>query len=151
MAARKPESGRVPFEDPSAAALRALRGHLELDEIEAARGVYDQSRKRIKGWKPPPGEWLELIGALIRAEFWDDAIRILESYLDEVEEPSARARLKLAQLLLQRQSRPARSLRVLAEIPEGALPSSLEPIRAQLTRDAEQLLAEGPLELGDEV
>jgi len=151
MAVRKPDSGRISFEDPSASALRALRGHLELDEIEAARGVYDQSRKRLKGWRPPPGEWLALIGELIRAEFWDDAIRILESYLAEVEAPPARARLKLAQLLLQKQSRPARSLRVLAGIPAGALPASLEPIRAQLTRDAEQQLAEGPLELSDEI
>jgi hypothetical protein len=151
MPRKDPGKGAIPFEDPSAAALRALRGHLELDEIEAARGVYDQSRKRLKGWKPPPGEWLELIGGLIKSEFWDDAIRILEAYLAEVESPSERARLKLAQLLLQRRSRPARALKVLGEIPPGALPDALEPILSRLVRDAERLLAEGPLELGDEV
>jgi hypothetical protein len=38
MRTRKPEAGRVPYEDASSAALRSLRGHLELEEIEAALG-----------------------------------------------------------------------------------------------------------------
>ncbi|MFO0892384.1 MAG: hypothetical protein U0790_24995 [Isosphaeraceae bacterium] len=151
MASRNPGPASIPFEDPSAAALRALRGHLELEEVEAARGVYDQSRRKIAGWQPPPADWLVLISSLIRYEFWDDAIRVLEAYLAEVESPSPRARLKLAQLLIQKQARPARALRVLGEIPRGSLPSNLEPIREQLTRQAERMQDEGPLELGDEV
>ncbi len=33
MRTRKPEAGRVPYEDASSAAIRSLRGHLELDEV----------------------------------------------------------------------------------------------------------------------
>ena len=33
MKPRKPEAGRVPYEDASSAAIRSLRGHLELDEV----------------------------------------------------------------------------------------------------------------------
>ena len=62
MRTRKPEAGRVPYEDASAAAATpVLRGHLELEEIEAALGVYRQARQAIAGWRPPPPEWLELI------------------------------------------------------------------------------------------
>ena len=33
MKPRKPEAGRVPYEDASSAAIRSLRGYLELDEV----------------------------------------------------------------------------------------------------------------------
>jgi hypothetical protein len=151
MVPRDPGTRRVPFEDPSAAALRAFRGHLELEEIDAARGVFDKTRGRIVGWRPPPTEWLELIGGLIRAAAWDDAVRILQAYVDEIEDPAPRVRLKLAQLLLQRQSRPARALKILAGVPVESLPPPLRRIHAELTRKAGQALEEGPLELGDEV
>ena len=38
MRTRKPEAGRGPYEDASAAALRSLRGHLELDEVGTPAG-----------------------------------------------------------------------------------------------------------------
>src|SRR5271167_2770549 len=125
MRTRKPEAGRVPFEDASSAAIRRLRGHLELEEIEAALGVYRQSRQAISGWRPPPPEWLELIQGLIKNQLWNDAVVLMASYVEEVEAPSARVRLKLGQLLVQKQERPARALNVLAQIPEGSLPQPL--------------------------
>ena len=80
-----------------------------------------------------------------------DAVALLHSYVEEVEAPSARVRLKLGQLLVQKQERPARALKVLGQIPEGSLPQPLEALRRQLIRQAEQLRADGVLELGDEV
>ena len=151
MRTRKPEAGRVPYEDASAAAIRSLRGHLELEENEAALGVYRQARQAITGWRPPPPEWLELIQGLIKNQRWDDAVVLMHSYVEEVEAPSARVRLKLGQLLVQKQERPARALKVLEQIPEGSLPQPLEALRRQLIHQAEQLRADGVLELGDEV
>lgn len=151
MRRRKPQAGRVPYEDAGAAAIRSLRGHLELEEIEAALGVYRQARQSINGWRPPPPEWLELIQGLIKNLRWDDAVALLQSYVDEVEDPPARVRLKLGQLLVQKQERPARALKVLVPIPEGSLPHPLASLRRQLIEQAEQLLADGVLELGDEV
>ena len=151
MSTRKPEPARVPYEDASAAALRSLRGHLELEEIEAALGVYRHARQAIADWRPPPPEWLELIQGLIKTQSWDDAVVLLHSYIEEVEAPSARVRLKLGQLLVQKQQRPARALKTLSQIPDGSLPHPLEGLRRQLIHEAEQLLADGVLELGDEV
>jgi hypothetical protein len=151
MRTRKHEAGRVPYEDASAAAIRSLRGHLELEEIEAALGVYRKARQTIPGWRPHPPEWLELIQGLIKNQLWDDAILLMQCYVEEVEAPSDRVRLKLGQLLVQQQERPARALKVLAQIPESSLPQPLEALRRKLTEQAERLLADGVVELGDEV
>ena len=110
----KPEqahSGKVSYEAPTDAALRALRGHLELGEIEAAMGVYEKSRERIAGWRPPPREWVDLIKGLIEQQAWDGAITVMQHYEKETEAPSSRVRLKLAQLLVQKQERPAQRRR----------------------------------------
>ncbi len=147
----KPPAGKVPFEDPSAAAIRKLRGHLELQEIEAALGVYRQTREAIAGWRPPPPEWVELIQGLIKAQSWDEAVALMQIYVKDVEAPSARIRLKLGQLLVQKQQRPARALKVLEQIAEDSLPQPLEALRQQLIREAGQLLEDGVLELGDEL
>ena len=151
MKTRNSGAEGLPYEDAGSAAVRSLRGHLELEETEAALGVYRQSRHSIAGWRPPPPEWLELIKALIDGQWWDDAVALLQSYVEVVEEPSVRVRLKLGQLLVQKQERPTRALKVLEQIPEGALPQSLEALRRQLIQQAGQLLADGVLELGDEV
>jgi hypothetical protein len=147
----KPAAGNFPCEDREGAALRSLRGHLELDETEAALGVYQKAREQIAGWKPPPPEWLDLIKALVKHQMWESAVAVMQSYVEEVEAPSPRVRLKLAQLLVQKQERPARALRVLEQLENGPLPENLEAIRRQLGARARQMLEEGVLELGDEV
>ncbi|WP_165222535.1 hypothetical protein [Aquisphaera insulae] len=137
----------TPFEDRGASALRALRGHLDLDEVEAALGVYRQSRERIRGWQPPPREWLDLIKGLLGVEAWDSAIAVMEDYDAGTEAPSPRVRLKLGQLLLNVQGRPAHALRVLDRIAADELPGPLEALRRQLRSRAEVLREEGPPEL----
>jgi membrane associated rhomboid family serine protease len=154
MPVRKPKKAqekKVSFEDPSAAAIRRFRGHLELGEVEAALGLYQDTRRKRRGWRPPDSDWLELIRALIDQQAWDDAVAVMTEYLKEAANPSPRIRLKLAQFLVQKQERPARALRVLGEIPEGSLPESLESIRRQLITQAERMREEGALELEDEV
>jgi membrane associated rhomboid family serine protease len=146
----RPEERKISFEDPAAAAVRKLRGHLELGEIEAALAVYQRSRKKFPDWPLPEPDWLDLIKALIDQKAWDDAIAVMNGYVEAVEAPSPRIRLKLAQLLMQKQERPARALRMLASLPEGSLPDSLESIRRQLVQQAEQMREEGVLELDDE-
>ena len=151
MKSEKPKAGKVPYESPADAAVRALRGHLELGEIEAALGVYQKSRERIDGWRPPPREWVELIKGLLEQAAWESVIAVMQHYEKETEAPSNRVRLKLAQLLVQKQERPARALKVLEQIPAGSLPDPLETLRHQVARQAQQMLDDGVLELGDEV
>lgn len=137
-------------EDRQAAALRALRGHLEMGEIEAALAVYRKARRSPEGWQPPEPEWRDLIEAMVEQQLWDDSVGVMRDYIRELAEPSPRVRLKLAQILIQKQDRPRQALKVLDQIPEGSLPENLEAIRGQLMRHAEAKREEGPLELDED-
>jgi hypothetical protein len=146
---QRADATKLSFEDPSAAAIRRLRGHLELGEIEAALGVYEKSRKRFAPWPLPERDRIELIKALLDHQMWDDLITVMTSHVEEADDPSPRIRLKLAQLLMEKQGRPARALRVLAALPES-LSESLQTIHRQLVQQAEQMREDGVLELEDE-
>jgi hypothetical protein len=139
------------IEDKPAAVLRTMRLHLELGEVEAALGVYKNSRGRLSGWQPLESDWIDLIQALIDQNYWGEAAHVMRDYGQTVPEPSPRVQLKLAQILIQKLSRPAQGLSVLQAIPSGALPEKLEPVRTQLTEQAQQMREEGELELQDEL
>jgi membrane associated rhomboid family serine protease len=139
------------MEDAGAAALRTLRLHLELDEVEAALAVYQKSSRSFVGWQPDESAWVDLIQALLGQNAWGDAASVLRDYVQRTAEPSPRIRLKLAQVLLQKLARPLQALTVLGQIPDGALPPSLEPFRRKLVQEAEHMREEGDLELQDEL
>lgn len=147
----KGREGSGSPEERAAAMLRAFRGHLELRETEAALAVYQKARRAACAWGPPDREWRDLIEALIVDERWDDAVSVMRDYVREAPEPSPRVRLKLAQVLIQKQGRPQQALKVLGRIPEGALPEKLEAMRAQLARRAEAMSEEGPLEFEEDL
>jgi hypothetical protein len=148
----KESAARVTsIEDAAAVALRTMRLHLELGEVEAALAVYNKSSRRVPGWQPTESDWLDLIQAVLDQNAWGDAAKVMLDYLKRSAEPSPRVRLKLAQILLHKLARPAQSLAVLKQIAEGALPSKLEPMRRQLFQEAERRLEDGDLELQDEL
>jgi membrane associated rhomboid family serine protease len=138
-------------EDAAGVALRAMRRHLELGEVEAALAVYKKSMRTIAGWRPPAADWLDLIKAVIDQNAWDEAVSVMRDYVQHAAEPSPRVRLKLAQVLIQRQARPLQGLAVLGQIPAGALSGSLELTRRKLVQQAEQMREDGDLELQDEL
>jgi membrane associated rhomboid family serine protease len=139
--------------DPSTRALRDLRLHLELGEVEAALAVYTKASKARRDWQLSETDWRELMEALLAQSAWDDAVSVMRDYLARVPEPSPRVRLKLAQILLEKLARPLQALKVLGEIRQGSLPDSLEPARRGLMQKAERLHQdeEGPLEFQDEL
>src|SRR5262249_12012005 len=116
-----------------------------------ALAVYHKARRRPMGWQPPEGDWRDLIEALLELQLWEDAVVVMGDYLREHAEPSPRVRLKLAQILIHKLGRPQQGLTILAQVPAGSLPASLETIRMQLTRRAEAMREEGPLELDEDI
>ncbi len=137
-------------EDRAASATRKLKGHLESGSVVEAFGVYDRSVRSVAGWTPPDAEWLALIQALLAAEDWRDGVTVMEDYLRRSPKPSARVRLRLAQVLVKEQQRPAHAIKVLDGIPEGALPENLRATASQLRRQAERMREDGVLELEGE-
>jgi len=71
----------------------------------------------------------------------------LEEYLKRFHERSAPARLKLAQILVERQQRPSYALRVLSELDDATLPEKHRPLKRALEKNAQKLIDDGVLEL----
>jgi membrane associated rhomboid family serine protease len=139
------------IEDSSAGALRSLRLHLEMGEIEAALAVYKKWSSQMSDWHPQESDWLDLIQALIEQRDWGQAAYVMRDYIRNTPEPSPRVRLKLAQVLIQKLARPSQGLTILEEIPSGVLPAKLEPTRKKLIEQAQNMREEGELELQDEM
>ena len=54
---KKAEPKVTSIEDAGAAALRAMRLHLELGEVEAALAVYNKSSRSLPAWQPAESDW----------------------------------------------------------------------------------------------
>ena len=65
-------------------------------------------------------------------------------------DPNHQVRLKLAQILIQSENRPAMGLKALAPLSDVQLPESLERNRQRLVAEAQRMQAEGNLELQDD-
>ena len=137
-------------EDRAAAATRRLQAYLESGSVGEAYASYDKSVRAVAGWMPPDADWLALIQALLAAQDWRAGVTVMEDYLRRSPKPTARVRLRLAQVLVKEQQRPAHALKVLDEIPAGALPENLQAAARQLRRQAEQMREDGVLELEGE-
>jgi hypothetical protein len=145
---REPETSG---QDAAEAATKRLRRFLDERDVMSAHGAYDKAMRTVAGWQPANRDWLELIKGLLDAKESRVAISVMEDYLRRGESPSPRVRLRLAQMLIRENQRPAHALRVLAEIPPHSLPDDLEAHRVLLKLQAEQMRAEGVLELEGEV
>jgi len=140
----------APGEDPRDAATRRLRRHLDAGEPVAAYSAYDKALRTVAGWQPSGPDWLALIKALLDARESRPAVSVMEDYLRRSDAPAPRVRLKLAQVLIRDQQRPAHALRVLSGFDGAPLPEPLDLTRRQLTNEAERLREEGVLELDGE-
>jgi len=154
---KRSAKGKVPrvrsVEDPSAAALRTMRLHIELGEVEAALAVFKKSSRSLPDWQPRESDWIDLIEAVLEQNDWNEAVLVMRDYYRKSAEPSPRVGLKLAQILIQKLERPLQGLKVLAQVPETSLPESLVMTRRQLAHQAEQMREDedGTLELQDEM
>lgn len=139
--------------DPSTLALRTIREHLDLGEVEAALAVYRKTSGSRRDWQLPETDCRDLAKSLLEQHAWEDAASVMRDHVRTAFEPSVRIRLKLAQILIQKLNRPLQALKVLEEIPEGALSESLEAIRRQLVKQATAIHEDedGPLEFQDEL
>jgi len=139
-------------EAPDVVALRDLRAHLDAGETEAAVGLYKATRRKLSGWRPPDPERVDLIKALVAAQAYEDAVGVMQAYLNESRLPSPKIRLKLAEVLIRRLNRPVAGLQTLDALPPSDLPANLADARRKLKALAEHLRdEEGVLELDAEI
>jgi membrane associated rhomboid family serine protease len=137
-------------EAKSLANLERLRTAIAEGHLAAALTLYRKVDQDRGSWPPQEADLLGLIKLLHAEKRWAESVPIMEQYVGRFPQKAARMRLSLAQLLIREQQRPAQALRVLAEIPAGALPESLEQARRQLERKANKMREDGVLELEGE-
>jgi membrane associated rhomboid family serine protease len=79
--------------------------------------------------------------------FQNEALALLEEYLNRFEKRADVVRLKLAEILIKTQQRPQYGLRVLDELPREPLKPRYEKLREALAHKAQAMIADGILEL----
>ena len=79
--------------------------------------------------------------------FENEAVPLLEEYLNRFEKRADIVRLKLADILIKTQQRPQYGLRILDELPTEPLKLRYEKLRQALTRKAHAMIDDGVLEL----
>ncbi len=116
------------------------------------RGAYALNKKMAQtaaDWQLPEPDSRQLITKMLESEAWPESIELMASHLARFPD-AVRVRLKLAQVLVRNERRPAQALRVLAKLPEGKLPAALEPVRKKLLDEATDLREQSPVELACE-
>jgi membrane associated rhomboid family serine protease len=141
---------RPSQEERGAMAVRRIRSRIDEGDIEGALEDYDQAARSLFNWPSQP-DLLGMIKALHARGAEGSSVRLMRDYCRHYPDDSSRVRLKLAQALIRDHGRPVAALRVLQEIPTGTLPADLERVRGRLVVKANQMLADGVLELeGDD-
>jgi membrane associated rhomboid family serine protease len=144
---KKKAKPRADVEARSAETLGSLRAAIDDGAALEALSAYHDLARMPEGWRPLEPDLLKLIALLQRSGMTAESVPIMGAYVERFPEKAARVRLKLAQVLLRDQQRPAAALKVLGPIPEAELPEDLRPVRRALERQAHKLREEGVLEL----
>ena len=93
---------------------------------------------------------IRIIGSLQQQGKWSESIPPMVEYVRAQGPRELQVRLKLAQVLIESQRRPAQALRVLGKLDPAALSPEEQVFGLRLRERAEVLREEAPLELGGE-
>jgi membrane associated rhomboid family serine protease len=142
------QAANQKLEQNRAAALAEIQRLLAQGNVRGVYAINKKMSQTIKDWQLAEPDSRQLIAKMLEAEAWSESIELMVSHLAHFSD-AARVRLRLAQVLIQNERRPAQALRVLAKLP-GNLPAALEPLRKKLLAEAKQLQEQAPVELACE-
>ena len=148
----EPESEEEPVltaDQKRAQALDPFRKLLAGNKGTAALALYHKTVHVCEGWELPEKELLQFAELLLADKLWNAAVPILENYLQRFHKRAVQVRLRLAKVLVEQQQRPTYASRVLAELPRQGLAANEEKLRTTLEQKAQQMIADGVLELED--
>jgi hypothetical protein len=91
-----------------------------------------------------------LIKSLHAQQLWSVSVPVMVDYLQQFPEKSNRVRLKLAQILIESERRPAKALKTLSKIDLASLTPELQTIHRKLSNRAKTLESQCDLEVTDE-
>jgi membrane associated rhomboid family serine protease len=144
------EAGDGPGQEERAlAAVLRVRSLIDDGNRTAALEAYDKGARTLADWPAQP-DLYSLIKGLHARGAEADSIRLMRDHCRRFPKESLTMRVKLAQILIRDRKRPVAALRVLEEIPAGALSAELDSSRRKLTLKAKRMLEEGALELEED-
>ena len=147
--ARKAAAKQKRLADESSAALANFDTCLAQGRAVEALALHVRMSQSHGDWQLTQPQLLELIKALHKQKLWSQSIAPMVAYL-AAPDAAPRVRLRLAQILLTHEKRPAAPLSVLEKIPPHSLSGELRTTYDQIERLARKAYAEGDLEPDDE-
>jgi membrane associated rhomboid family serine protease len=144
------DAGDGPSQEERAlAAVLRVRSLIDDGNLPGALEAYDKGAGRILDWPAQP-DLYSLIKGLHSRGAEADSIRLMRDHCRRFPKESLTMRVKLAQILIRDRQRPVAALRVLEEIPAGALSAELDASRKKLTLKAKRMVEEGVLEVEED-
>jgi membrane associated rhomboid family serine protease len=133
------------------AALQQTRELIQSGQALFALRAHQRMARELPDWELPEPDLLALIQGLHTQQLWADSIAPMAEYLARYTGKAPAVRLKLAQILVVQEKRPAQALKVMARIDRGALDARQLEFYGKLHTKAQQLHAQDPYEIaGDE-
>jgi hypothetical protein len=117
--------------------------------VAGAVAAYEKGARTLVDWPAQP-DLYSLIKGLHARGAEADSIPLMRDHCRRFPKQSLTMRVKLAQILIRDRQRPVAALRVLEEIPAGALSAELDASRKKLALKAKRMLEEGVLELEED-
>lgn len=129
---------------------RSVTAHIAAGKPDAASKTFRQIKRLNPNARWQDSELYQLILLYQKQSNWDQVIRISHEYLESYDGQTANVGLNLAKVILLEKDSPRKAIEALRKIKD---PSSLSPkqkkIFQAIVKKANQLIAEGAIELGD--
>lgn len=99
---------------------------------ELAYAAHQKMSRTFDDWRLPEPHFRKMIAGYHRAQQYNKSIPLMVEYLQTYTEQASLVRLKLTEILLRHERRPAQARRVLAKIPDDAINAAQSNSRQQL-------------------
>lgn len=116
------------------------------------RPIYEFYRQRtivLDNWRLPETDLRNVITAFHKQGEWNSSIPAMVELLQSSPQDSTNVRLKLAQILVQKQQRPAQAWNVFSKVDPNAIHGSQQEHYLKLKRAIEKARAENPYDFVD--
>lgn len=136
------------------ATLKVLDRMRELVRAGKPQAALSEYRKRLRivdHWPLEADDLRALADGLSKRKMWDEAVPLLKEFIDRFPAQADVERIKLAAICCEILHRPRAALKLLDQVEADDLPNSVRDRIAHIRRTAEQLIAEGTLELDGQI
>lgn len=139
-------AGAASVSNPMETNLNQVRQLIQNGNPSDAFLAHRRFAATVDGWCLPERESLGMISAYHRHEMWSESIPVMVEYLQTYQARETQVRLRLAQILLTNEDRPAQALHVLQTMNEALLEPGQADLVTKLRNKAQRRREEGVIE-----